>query len=133
MVAAVCLVSVLYLLVLDRELDAVTDPRNSQGTILEVTEDVAGVAILFLIVYVASAVAFLMWQFRVSGNIRRFGMPSQQFSPGWGVVTWFVPIVNLFLPYQVMAELWRGSNATTREAWNKSTVPVALGVWCCCR
>ena len=127
--AAVCLVSVLYLLVLDRELDAVTDTRNSQGAILEVAEDVAGVATLFLFVYVASAVAFLMWQFRVSGNIRRFGMPSQRFSPGWGVVTWFVPIINLFLPYQVMAEIWRGSNATTREAWNKSTVPFALGVW----
>ena len=127
--AAVCLVSVLYLLVLDRQLDALADPRSSQGAILDVTEDVAGVAILFLFVYVASAVAFLMWQFRISGNIRRLDMPSQQFSPGWGVVTWFVPIVNLFLPYQVMAEIWRGSNATRREAWNKSTVPIVLGAW----
>ena len=132
LVAAVCLVSVLYLLVLDRELDAVTDTRNSQGAILEVAEDVAGVATLFLFVYVASAVAFLMWQFRVSGNTRRFGISNQRFSPRWGVVTWFIPIVNLFLPYQVIAEIWRGSTSTNEESWDKSSVPFVMGVWWGC-
>ena len=129
LVAVVCLVSALYLWVLDRQLAAVTDSSNDQGAILDVTEDVAGVATLFLVAYVASAVAFLMWQFRVSGNLLRFGASNQRFSSGWGVVTWFIPIVNFFLPYQVLAEIWRGSTATEQESWDKSPVPAVLGVW----
>ncbi len=129
---AVCLVSVLYLWVLDRQLDSLTDPINSQVAILEIEEDVTGVATLLLFVYVAAAVAFLMWQFRVSGNLRRFGMPNQRFSPEWGVVAWFIPIVNLFLSYQVIAEIWRGSTATDQEKWDKLSAPFVMKVWWGC-
>lgn len=129
LVAAVCLVSLLHLLVLERLLDVVTAPGSSRAAILEVEEDVGAVAGILLFCYIASAVAYLMWQHRVSSNLRSLGVPNQQFSPGWGVGLWFVPLLNLFFPYQVLAEIWRGSSATIRETWYKSPVSAALGVW----
>ena len=127
--AAVCLVSMLYMWVLDKQLDAVTVQGGNHSAALEAEEDVAVVATLFLFAYVASAVAFLMWVHRVSRNLRSLGSLNQRFTPSWAVGLWFIPIVNFFLPYQVVAEIWRGSTATIRETWGKPPVPVVMGVW----
>ena len=62
MVAVVCLVSLLYLGVLDRQLDVVTAPGSSRAAVMEVEEDAGAVAALFFVAYFASAVAFLMWK-----------------------------------------------------------------------
>ena len=92
-------------------------------------DEIGAATTVYLVVYVASAIAFLMWQYRVSQNLRRIGVYGQRFSPTWAIVWWFIPIMHLFRPYQVMSEIWRGSTATVQEAWNNAPVPALLGVW----
>jgi hypothetical protein len=53
---------------------------------------VVGVATL------AAVVAACIWQHRAATAARALGFPSRR-SPGWGVGAWFVPIVNLWIPY----------------------------------
>jgi hypothetical protein len=53
---------------------------------------------------VLSLVIFLNWQFRSSAVARNLGYGARR-SPGWGVGVWFIPIVNLWKPYQSLRDL----------------------------
>ena len=44
-----------------------------------------------------------IWQHKAASAGRALGIPSQ-FSPAWGVGCWFVPIVNLWMPYQAVRD-----------------------------
>ena len=39
-----------------------------------------------------------MWQHKAASAGRALGIPSR-YSPAWGVGCWFVPVVNLWMPY----------------------------------
>jgi len=62
-----------------------------------------------LIVFVVSAIIFLIWVHRVNKNLHAFDKPQLRFSPGWAVGWWFIPIMNFFRPYQIMSEIWKAS------------------------
>ncbi len=86
-----------------------------------------------LLVFVATAIAFLLWVYRASRNLRSLGAAGQRFSPGWAVRWWFVPVMFFFRPYQVMAEIWKGSAArASGEAtfdWKTESVSALLPWW----
>ncbi|MFY9620206.1 MAG: DUF4328 domain-containing protein [Pyrinomonadaceae bacterium] len=68
-------------------------------------------------VYIATVVVFLMWLYRVSNNVVAFGAPRQT-SAGWAVGSFFVPIANLFIPYQAIREIWQKSDPTPTDAFS---------------
>jgi len=84
-------------------------------------------------VYLGSAIAFLMWFHRTHRNLRALGAKNLKYSPGWAVGAWFIPILNLFRPYQIMAEVWRGSDPmplTTQSSYaGRGAVSPLLGWW----
>lgn len=59
----------------------------------------------FLLGLVAAAaiVVTLIWQHRAASAARALGFPTTH-SPAWGVGSWFVPIVNLWFPYQAIRD-----------------------------
>jgi hypothetical protein len=52
---------------------------------------------------VAIEVIFLVWQHRAATVARALRYPACH-SPGWGVGCWFIPIVNLWMPYQALRD-----------------------------
>ncbi|MGA2836145.1 MAG: DUF4328 domain-containing protein [Acidimicrobiales bacterium] len=52
---------------------------------------------------VAVEVIFLVWQYRSARVAQALGYPARH-SPGWGVGCWFVPVVNLWMPYQAVRD-----------------------------
>ena len=67
------------------------------------------IAILSLVLFLATALCWWMWQHRAYSNLRLIGSRETEFTPGWSVGYWFIPIVNLFRGYQITAELYRRS------------------------
>lgn len=59
----------------------------------------------YLLGLVASAalVVTLVWQHRAASAARALGYPTTH-SPAWGVGSWFVPVVNLWFPYQAIRD-----------------------------
>ena len=57
-----------------------------------------------------SAIPFLLWLYVVHANLSALGVKGLRFSTGDAVAWFFVPIFNLFKPYQVANEIWNGSN-----------------------
>jgi hypothetical protein len=64
-------------------------------------------ALLFLVAYVISIVAWCMWMHRVYRNLPALGAVAPKYSPAWAAGSWFVPILNLFRPYQVVRDIWQ--------------------------
>jgi hypothetical protein len=60
-----------------------------------------------------SAITFLMWFHRVHRNLRSLRATEIIYSPAWAVGSFFVPILNVILPFQIMREVWRGSDPRT--------------------
>jgi Domain of unknown function (DUF4328) len=58
----------------------------------------------------ATAIPFLTWEYRAYRNLPALGHSRLDAKFIWVVVCWFVPIMNWFCPYQVMAELYWRSN-----------------------
>lgn len=64
----------------------------------------AGIALdigelLFAIV----GVVFLIWQYNAAGVALGLGYPART-SPGFGVGSWFIPVVNLWIPYWALGD-----------------------------
>ena len=56
--------------------------------------------------YVASAVVFLRWFRRAYGNLHRTGINHLEHRESMALWSWFIPIIFLFRPVQIMNEIW---------------------------
>ena len=65
--------------------------------------------LVYLSAWVTTALFFSLWTYRITKNLLPLDYRDQRFSPGWSVGWWFIPVLNLLRPYQVMKEIWQGS------------------------
>jgi Domain of unknown function (DUF4328) len=83
------------------------------------------------LVFIATVVVWCVWQHRAQSNARLMTAGTTTFTPGWAVGWWFVPIANLFKPFQTVRELWKASlgGAGWREIRTWSLLGWWWGVW----
>lgn len=79
----------------------------------------------------AAGVASLVWLWRVRRNAERMSATPHRRRELWVWLAWFVPVVQLWFPYQVVADVWRASEPThPRElALPARPTPRWLPVW----
>ena len=65
---------------------------------------------LLLPLLVASAIAFLLWLYRVCENLRAYRTRAFEFTPGEAVGSFFIPFLNLYRPYEAVREAWLASD-----------------------
>jgi hypothetical protein len=87
----------------------------------------------WLVWYVATVVAFLMWVHRAHRNLPALGAVELEFTP-WGAVGWyFAPFANLFKPYQCMREIYNASDPADilkgGDDWPRRNAPVVVKTW----
>ncbi|GAB1508343.1 DUF4328 domain-containing protein [Actinophytocola sp. KF-1] len=68
-----------------------------------------GAVWLTVLALLAAAAVFLTWLWRTRVNAERLCPAEHRLSRGWTVGAWFVPVVNLWFPKQVVADIWRTS------------------------
>jgi hypothetical protein len=83
--------------------------------------------VLTLLAFIATSVPFLMWVHRANRNARALGAHGMRFSPGWSVGWYFVPLLSLWKPYQVMKELWQASH--NPHSWAAQDMAPSVGRW----
>ncbi|WP_051386399.1 DUF4328 domain-containing protein [Actinokineospora inagensis] len=79
-----------------------------------------------------SGVAFLMWLWRARVNSARICDAPQRLRIRWAVLSWFIPLGNLWLPQMVLADVWRASRPDTpARGADLRTVPAGkvVGIW----
>ncbi|MEY2512712.1 MAG: hypothetical protein QOJ89_70 [bacterium] len=91
------------------------------------------VAMLSLGALVATGIAFVAWFFRAYVNIERLGARDLRATKGWSIGAWFVPLLNLVRPKQIMDDIWRASDpalpAGELRGWQRAAVPGLLHGW----
>ena len=80
-----------------------------------------------------TAVAFSMWIYQANATAHQLGAQGMQFTPGWAVGWFFIPIGNLFKPYQVAQETWKASDPAMPldrpTAWRAIRGSSLIGLW----
>jgi hypothetical protein len=62
-----------------------------------------------ILVLLVTSIVVLRWIYRASVNAHA-AAPDLTITPGWAVGWYFVPIANLWKPFQAMKEIWLGSH-----------------------
>jgi hypothetical protein len=89
------------------------DPPRRSVTEQQTFENDQRQRFLGIIYTAASGVSFLfllLWLYRAYCNLPALGTERSKFSPGWAVGYWFVPVLNLIRPCEVMLDLAWGSD-----------------------
>jgi Domain of unknown function (DUF4328) len=81
-------------------------------------------------VLIATVVAWCLWQHRGQSNLVALDRKCLEYTPGWAVGWWFVPIANLWKPFLTVRELWKASEPTLDGSrWHSLRTPMVLGWW----
>ena len=84
------------------------------------------VSVVHVVVTVVSGILILRWVHRANWNVRAMG-ESLRFTPGWAVGWFFVPVMNIWRPYQVVKEIWVASFRAI--AMQGSAASGIVGLW----
>lgn len=72
---------------------------------------VAGVAgLVNSITLLASIVLVAIWVFQAHSNLQESGVGGLNYSPGWATASFFLPFINLWVPFASTRELYNRSN-----------------------
>jgi hypothetical protein len=88
------------------------------------------IGLMMLPAFVATAIAFCMFINRANKNVRALGAVGMEFTPGWAVGWFFIPLANLWKPFQAVREIYQASDPNA-DAVNWKLTPTAplLGWW----
>jgi len=94
------------------------------------------IGFLFMVAFVFSAIFFIMWFRRAYFNLHQLVPGKLKYSEGWAAGAWFVPIFNLFGPYQIAFDLHKNTenlliqnDLDTPDKSRFSTVGWWWGLW----
>lgn len=89
------------------------------------------IALFFLVAFITSIITYIRWFRRAYYNLH-LRVKYLEHTEGWAAGAWFVPIVNLFRPYQIMKELYVETEKFLRKndtSYTKSTSTTMVGWW----
>lgn len=100
------------------------------ATLAPLTMLAVAVGLVQVTAFLASIVLVAMWIHRAHENLVEAGY-HKQFTPGWAVGWFFVPIANLFQPFRAMRELWNLSHQQNDSPHDvaASELSVWWGAW----
>jgi len=88
---------------------------------------------VYLVAFIITGVAFCFWIYRSHRNLPALGARNLKYSPAWAVGGFFVPVLNLFRPYQVTKEIWKASDPNIGPGsgldWQDAPTSPLVGWW----
>ena len=85
------------------------------------------VSVVGIVLAIVCGILILIWIHRANRNVRQLGAEDMQFTPGWAVGWHFIPIANLWKPYQAVVEIWKASADPLN--WQEQARPNVLPWW----
>ena len=80
--------------------------------------------------FAASGITFVVWSFLAHSNLDTFGRHDQTHSHRATIWWWIAPLANLVMPYRVMYETVRGSQAPAGDPdWKNTRLPRTVAWW----
>ena len=107
--------------------DYVAAPDAVNSAAIAAADDAAVTAAhIELAALIVGGLVFIIWLYRARRNAQVFNPDIHRRGPGWAIGGWFVPVMNFWVPYQVMTDTllaceeptgWRRGYALIRAWW----------------
>jgi len=92
------------------EINAGTYSSHDVLTTAETNDTRQQIIVIFKIaLYIVTAIFFLKWIFRAAYNAHKMSVLKMKFTPGRSIGWYFIPVGNLWKPYQAMKESYAAS------------------------
>ena len=85
-----------------------------------------------LLAFLVALVLFLRWVHLSYWNLRALDTQAMRFTPGWAVGYWFVPVLNIWRPAEVLGDLWRATEPGADRSgggWRALRSSPLIGWW----
>lgn len=91
----------------------------------------AAVGLTDVLLTLVTIIFFSMWICRAAANIVAAGTVGFDYTPGWAVGWFFIPIANLFKPYAAMRQIWNASHGGQGDQLERPEGLLAIwwGTW----
>lgn len=92
----------------------------------------SGLAVVDSLVYIVAGVIFLRWFYLAYRNLGALGAEQLPYTPAWSVIWFFIPVLNLYKPYVMVATTWKASDpslANMGAAWQRAKGTAKVGIW----
>ena len=87
------------------------------------------ITLAYWAIFILAIVFFIMWFRRAYYNLHQLSWHNARYTEGWAAGSWFVPIINLWWPYQIMVDIWRGTQNALRERLGEPQSLSIIGWW----
>ncbi|MFF7214557.1 DUF4328 domain-containing protein [Streptomyces sp. NPDC008238] len=87
------------------------------------------VSMVFVYAMNLAIVLFLVWLARARHNAHLLTPQASLPSRGWTIGVWFVPLVNFFVPRQVLLDIGRASSVSWQETRDRTLVNLWWAAW----
>jgi Domain of unknown function (DUF4328) len=67
--------------------------------------------------WVACAGLFIAWLYRAYSNMDALAPPHRRYEKGWAIGAWFIPILNLWRPKQIVNDVWDSGQPRKDPPW----------------
>lgn len=81
-----------------------------------------------VILYITTAILFLVWSQRTTSNSRRSTNGDLDVTPGWAIGWWFVPIANLFKPLSMVQQNYKVAQRSSGP-WRSRSSSGLVNAW----
>lgn len=135
LVAVACVVSVLAIVAGIQQRSVLARAARSDVTLtvdeVRAADDLADrAAELQIVALLVAGVVFLVWLHRVFRNLDGpLAVRGLEHTPGWAVGWWFVPVMNLLKPKQIVDEAVRASRLGTASGARADEAPLVVLWW----
>jgi len=85
------------------------------------------VRVLYIGIFVGAVITFIMWFRRAYYNVHEFAITPPKYSEGWAAGAWFIPIISLIRPIQIMKEIWFETIAFLRNKTTNAPLEPPMG------
>lgn len=83
-----------------------------------------------LLAFLASVVTAALWLHRAHANLHDAGLGGLNYSAGWATASFFIPFVNLYVPFASTRELWNRSHG--ESDWHAAASAGDVTSWAAC-
>ena len=88
-------------------------------------DNVHNAAIAYLAMLAVTAALFITWLFQLTKVVADRSPDALRHRPGWAIGGWFVPILNLVRPKQMVDDVWTGSSPD----WSRERPAFYVHLW----
>jgi hypothetical protein len=105
-------------------IDGVVSKKEFEDALVGTIAAASGVGLITLATFVLT----IIWMYRMAKNLQALNRQGT-FGPGWAIAGWFTPPCVLYVvPYLMLRELWRGSQAGNAD-WRRNPVSPVVHLW----